>query len=85
MKRLTEEKAAELKAQGITQLASVVKSVYRTEYCHVNNIDDIMANGGRWIPACRGSYPGRRGTWHGRIGTARNKIDWTITRWICTI
>jgi hypothetical protein len=85
MKKLTPERAAELRANGIVQIASVVKSVYNTEYCNVNSIDAIMANGGKWIPAARGSYPGKRGTWHGRVGIARNKIDWTITRWTYAI
>lgn len=74
MKRLTEKRAAELKAQGYTQIASVVKTYYNTTYWNVNEIDVIMENGGKWIPAPYNTYG-----WHGRAGTPTNKIDWSCT------
>jgi len=80
MKKLTIEKVNELKAKGITHLASVVKSVYDTTYYNVNSIDDIMANGGKWIPAVY-NYHG----WRGRIGISGRKIDWSKTALISQI
>jgi len=75
MKILTEERAKELKQQGITAIASVVKSVFTTTYYNVNSIDSIMKNNGRWIPAGICATPG----WHGRIGISGKQIDWMHT------
>ena len=73
MKKLTKKKAEELKLQGYTQIASVVKSVYATTYYHVNTIDDIIANNGRWIPAKYNDYH------RCYVGISGKKIDWPIT------
>lgn len=75
MKTLTAERAAELKAAGKTQIASVVKSVYNSTYYHVNSIDRLLENGGRWLPCPKGQC----GDWHGRIGTIGSAIDWGKT------
>jgi len=80
MKKLTIDKANELKAKGITQLASVVKSIYNTTYYNVNSIDDIIANDGRWIPAAYNRYG-----WRGRVGINGRKINWTKTALISQI
>ena len=80
MIKLTEAAASALKAKGYTAIATVVKSVYRTEYYHVVSIDAVMANGGRWIPADKGSFPAAKGgTWHGPIGINGTKVDWAKT------
>ena len=76
MKTLTEKRAAELKAQGFTQIAAVVKSIYRTTYYNVNTIDDLLANGGKWIPAGFGqTEKGARG----RMGQNGAHIDRSVT------
>lgn len=76
MKKLTEKRADELKANGITQIAAVVKSIYNTTYYNVNTIDALLANGGKWIPAGFGqTETGARG----RMGQNGAHIDWTIT------
>lgn len=68
-------KAEELKKQGYTHMASIVKSVYFTKYFHVVKINDVL-EAGKWIPAEHVQfYSGA----HGRSGTAENKIDWTKT------
>lgn len=72
MKKLTTEKAQELKRQGYTHLASVLKQVFRTKYYHVVSIDDVIANGGKWVPADKNATRDKLGI----IGT---KIDWSIT------
>lgn len=74
MKKLTIERANELKASGITHIASVVKSRYTTTYYHVNSIQDILNNGGRWIPAPINSIG-----WHGRRGITGSQVDWSRT------
>ena len=45
-KKLTPERAAELRAAGITHIASVVKNYRGTDYYGVASIDAILANGG---------------------------------------
>ena len=70
MKHLTEKRAAELKEMGYTHVASVVKSYKATTYWHVNSIDEIIANGGKWIPAPKGQYNG----WHGRVGISTAQL-----------
>ena len=60
MKRLTQERAGELRQAGYTHIASVVRRYKYTTYWHVNAIDAILANGGKWIPAPRCAW--------GRIG-----------------
>jgi hypothetical protein len=74
MKKITPEIAEKLNSQGITHLASVVKSKYNTVYYHVNSIQNLIDNGGKWIPAPYNHY-----NWHGRIGTNGNHIDWNKT------
>lgn len=71
MKKLTEQRANELRAEGYTHIASVVKSYNATTYWHVNSIDEIMANGGKWIPAAKGQW----GNWHGRIGITTAQMN----------
>lgn len=76
MKKLSTERANELKSQGITHIASVVKSLYNTEYYNINPIDAILRNNGRWIAAVRGQYNnGGRGP----VGTIASQVDWTHT------
>lgn len=74
MKKLTKERAKYLKSLGYTQIASVVKSYLGSTYYHINSIDSILENGGKWIPA-----PRYYGSWNGPIGTSGKKIDWSIT------
>lgn len=75
MKLLTEKRAAELKAQGITHIASIIKSHFDSEYFKVESLDTILANGGRMPKYARGI----NGYTVGTIGT---KIDWRHTiRW----
>lgn len=45
-KKLTPERAAELRAAGITHIASVVKNYRGTDYFGVAPLDRILANGG---------------------------------------
>lgn len=75
MKKLTEKRAAELRAQGITHIASIVKSHYYTEYFKVESLETILANGGR-MPRYAKSI-------HGYVvGVNGNHIDWSKTiRW----
>jgi protoheme ferro-lyase len=54
MKKLTANRAEELKAQGVTHIVSIVKSVYFTEYVKCAAIDDILANGGTQRQGRRG-------------------------------
>lgn len=54
MKKLTLERANELKAAGITQIASIIKSHYDSKYFGVASIDEIVANGG--MRPKRGKY-----------------------------
>lgn len=51
MKKLTTSRAQELKNMGYNYICSVVKRYKYTTYYNVNSIDDIIANGGKWIPA----------------------------------
>lgn len=46
MKKLTQERADKLKAEGITHIASIVKWYKATKYFGVASIEDILANGG---------------------------------------
>jgi hypothetical protein len=74
MKKLTAERAAELKAQGITHIASIVKSVYYTKYFKWEPIDNILDNGGK-MPRYGGQY-GQEYGFNGR------EINWAHTiRW----
>ena len=72
MKILSAERANELKSQGITHIASVVKSHYTTTYYNVNSIDNLLRNNGRWIAAPRGRYGNR-------IGVTGAQVDWSHT------
>ena len=45
-KKLTPERAAELRAAGITHIASVVKNYRGTDYFAVASLDRILTNGG---------------------------------------
>lgn len=45
-KKLTPERAAELRAVGITHIASVVKNYRGTDYFAVASLDRILSNGG---------------------------------------
>lgn len=47
MKLLRPERAAELKAAGITHIAAICKSHYSSRYYKVESIDDILQNNGR--------------------------------------
>ena len=74
MKKLTVERANELKAQGITHIASIVKSHYTSRYYKYESIDDIIENGGK-MP----EYSTYNGFVH---GTIHSQIDWKHTiRW----
>lgn len=46
-KKLTPTRAAELKARGITKIASTIKNTYNTNYYGVATIDRILDNAGR--------------------------------------
>ena len=80
-KKLTPERAAALRAAGITHVASVVKNYRGTDYFAVASLDRILANGG--VRPRRGNVvsvsgdilPTERGvTWH--------NVDWSKTiRW----
>ena len=74
MKKLTAERANELKAQGITHIASIVKSHFTTEYFKYEKIETILANGGKMPEYAK---------WNGFVhGTNGNHIDWSHTiRW----
>lgn len=76
MKILSTERANELKSQGITHIASVVKSHYTTTYYNVNSVSAILRNNGRWIPCATGRYDCGG---HGRIGVTGNQVDWSHT------
>ena len=75
MKKLTEKRASELKAKGITYIASIVKSHYDTEYFKVESLETILANGGKMPKYARNIF--------GYIeGINGNYIDWSKTiRW----
>lgn len=74
MKKLTEERAAELRAQGITHVASIVKSHYHTQYYKWERIEVILSHGGKMPP-----YAKYNGFVHGR---RKREIDWGCTiRW----
>jgi len=75
--KLNMAKLEELKAKGIEQIASVVKSVYRTTYYHVVSIDDLIANDGNWIPAAHVRFGSGA---HGRMGVTERSIDWSKTK-----
>lgn len=71
MKKLTAERAEELKAQGITHIASIIRSCYNTEYYKWESIDTILANGGR-MP----EYPIINNY---TVGINGRRIDWAHT------
>ena len=75
MKILSEKRAAELKADGITYIASIVKSHYDTEYFKVESLETILANGGK--------MPKYEKNIFGYVqGVNGNNIDWSKTiRW----
>lgn len=75
MKLLTERRAAELKAKGITHIASIVKSHYSSKYFKVESLETILANGGKMPKYARNIY--------GYVeGVNGNHIDWSKTiRW----
>lgn len=53
MKKITQQAIA-AKACGYTHIASIIKSVYTTNYYNVQAIDDVIDNDG-WIGAVRGA------------------------------
>lgn len=64
-----QQAAIAAKADGYKHMTSVVKSVFRTTYYHVVDID-VVASTGEWPAAPRGNYPAATGgSWHGRAGT----------------
>ena len=80
-KKLTPERAAELRAAGITHIASVVKNYRGTDYFGVASLDRILANGGarprnsHYVNDGGDTLPCERGvTWH--------RVNWSHTiRW----
>lgn len=80
-KKLTPERAAELRAAGITHVASVVKNYRGTDYFAVASLDRILATGGvrprnpRYVNDCGDILPCERGvTW--------SHVNWSHTiRW----
>ena len=72
MKKLTIEQANELKNKGITHLASILKQFRYSKYYHVVKIDDVLENGGKWIPADRNVVKNK-------LGILENRIDWNCT------
>lgn len=80
MKKLTVERANELKAAGITHIASIVKQCYNTKYFVVTNIDRILANGG--VRPKTGYYFNGESTFACEWGDTEKNIDWKKTiRW----
>jgi len=80
MRKLTTEVAQELKRNGYTHIAAVVKSYGRTEYFNVHSIDEIMDNGGKWLPCIAGFYRFRNGSYGNiRIGIIGSQIYWKHT------
>lgn len=79
MKLLTNERASELRAQGITQVASVLHSEWYHEWFGVATLDEILDNGGKrprkyWMVDRWGDPI--------EAGFTRKEIDWSITiRW----
>lgn len=79
MKKLTTERANELKANGITHIASICKSVFNTEYFKLESIETILANDGR-MPKYY-MFHDMRGA-HYIPGINGKNIDWKHTiRW----
>ena len=70
MKKLTIERAMELKAMGITHIASTLRSHYNTTYYNINSIDAILANNGIQ------PSPARHCLYGYKIGVNGNDIDW---------
>ena len=77
MRRLTVSEIEQLKKEGITHIATLVKTCYFTEYWHVVSIDRIVKNNRYWIPC-----PIRQLSSGAvcRVGVRKNTIDWTKTR-----
>lgn len=80
-KKLTSSRAAELKAAGITHIASIVKSYRATEYFGVASIDAILNNGGN--RPRRGNVVSASGNiLPTECGVTYNSVDWAHTiRW----
>jgi hypothetical protein len=76
MKRLTENEIKELRAAGITHLATVVKGWYFTKYWHVVSLDRIEKNNRYWIPCPIRQLPSGAVC---RVGVTEKSIDWTKT------
>ena len=74
MRKLTHERAEQLKKQGITHIASIVKSHFATQYFKCETIETILQNGGK-MP----EYYMYNGFTHGISG---KHINWETTiRW----
>ena len=74
MKKLTVERANELKEQGITHIASIVKTHFNSKYFKYEKIETVLNNDGK-MP----EYTKYNGFIHGTNG---NHIDWNHTaRW----
>ena len=56
MKKLTEARANELKAQGIEYVIAVIKQHYNTRYVKYESLDSILSNGGKMAAAARSFY-----------------------------
>jgi hypothetical protein len=76
MRRLTEAEIKELRSEGITHLATVVKGWYFTKYWHVVSLDRIEKNNRYWIPAPIVTFPSGATC---RAGVTEKSIDWTKT------
>ncbi len=68
-------RAKQLKAEGKTHMAAMLKRHYGSSYYNVQSIEDVLA-AGKWIAAPYGQF--RSGA-HGRVGIESRKIDWAIT------
>jgi len=80
MKKLTQEQAEFLRRKRYTHIAAIVKSIGYSKYYNVNRIDDIMENGGKWIPAESIPHTFKNGyTGNIKMGTIGTKIDWSQT------
>ena len=74
--KIKSEKLKELQKDGKKAVASVVKSHFGTTYYHVVDIDALLQNAGKWLPAVVVTFPsGARG----RLGISGKYIDWSKT------
>ena len=80
-KKLTPERAAELRAAGITHIASVVKNYRGTDYFGVASLDRILANGGA-RPRNSHYVNGEGHVLPCEWGTTSRCVDWRhVIRW----